>query len=266
MDVAKLARFDSVVQKRLDIERAHELVAAIPLDLPLEQYRLRLAPLAEAILSGAPDREIKRRRATLLPDVWDATLERALRDGIRRLQALLSLAEAEAPLPATQRRMAHALVDRVMFELLENHDRNIAALAGLEAELERVPREERLTVALVAVRGACGTTRIPRNEIRAAIVRSSRAAAERGFDHADAAEDGLRQLARLLATDDRRMRARAWVAQMAAIHREPFPLLAEELSRLAAATPVRDPGDDPIWLQACLGIALTESIEAASES
>lgn len=254
------------MQKNLTLEAAHELVAAIPLDLPLERYRLRLAPLAEAILSGAPDREIERRRASLLPDVWDATLERALRDGIGRLRALLALEELEAALPAAQRRIAHALVDRVMFELLENHDRNIAALESLEAELERLPRKERSSAALVAARGACGATWIPRNEIRAAIVRSSRAGAKRGFDDADAAVDGLRHLARLLATDERRQRARAWVGQMAAINCEPFPLLAEELRLLAAATPVRDPGDDPIWRQACLGIALTESIEATSHS
>ena len=43
-------------------------------------------------------------------------------------------------------------------------------------------------------------------------------------------------------------------------HAEPFLLLSEELRRRAAAPPPADPGDDPLWVETCFGIALVESL------
>ena len=67
-----------------------------------------------------------------------------------------------------------------------------------------------------------------------------------------------KELARVLATDERRQAARKWVADMAEANEAHFPLLAEELRRLASASPARRPEHDAIWLEACFGLALIE--------
>lgn len=244
----------------LDLRSAHELASAIQLDLALESYRERLTPLAQATLSGSSRRTIDKARERVLPDVWDDRLGRAVVDGVARLRALVEAAEADLARGPRASRVATAVVDRVLFELLEDQDRNIAALEALEAELRDVPPDERPGRARRAVRGAGTWTRIPRNDIRAAIVRVSRTAAKRGLDRPDAFDESARQLARLLASNERREAARGWVAEMAAVHAEPFPLLAEELRRLAAAPASADPGEDPLWVETCLGIALVESL------
>ena len=244
----------------LDLRSAHELASAIRLDLALESYRERLAPLAQATLSGSSRSKIDRARERVVPDVWDDRLRQAVVDGVARLRALVDAAEADLARGARASRIANAVVDRVLFELLEDHDRNTAALEALEAELRAVPIDERPDRARRAVRGAGTWTRIPRNDIRAAIVRVSRTANKRGLDRPDALDESTRQLARLLASAERREAARGWVAEMAAVHAEPFPLLSEELRRLAAAPPPADPGDDPLWVETCFGIAIVESL------
>lgn len=244
----------------LDLRSAHELTAAIRLDLAPEPYRERLTPLAQATLSGSSRRAIDKAREHVLPDVWDDRLRGAVVDGVARLRVLVDAAEADLARSPRASRIANAVVDRVLFELLEDHDRNEAALEALEAELRAAPIEERSSRARRAVRGAGAWTRVPRNDIRAAIVRVSRTAAKRGLDRPDAVDESTRQLARLLASAERREAARRWVAEMAAVHAEPFPLLSEELRRLAAAPPPADPGADPLWVETCFGIALIESL------
>ncbi len=239
---------------------AHELVAAIPFDVGLESYRERLIPLAQATLSGAPRRQIDKRRDSVMADVWDTSLARIVASGVAHLRRLVEAAEADLVHPARESRVAGAVVDRLLFELLEHQDQNVAALASLEAELQDVDPDERAGRALCAARGAATAARIPRNEIRAAIVRVARTAAGGGLDDPDAVETCTRRLARLLATDPRREAARAWVAQLATCHREPFPLLAEELRLLAEQEPADQPDDDPIWLQACFGIVVEQSL------
>lgn len=239
---------------------ANELVAAIPLDVGLEAYRERLIPLAQATLSGASRRQIDKRRNSVLPDVWDERLARAVASGVAHLRRLVEAAEADLARPARESRVAGAVVDRMLFEVLEHQDQNFAALSSLEAELQSLDPAERAGRALCAARGAATAARIPRNEIRAAIVRVARTAASGGLDEPDGIEKCTRRLARLLATDQRREAARAWVAQMAVVNREPFPLLADELWRLAELEPVAEPDHDPIWLQACFGLVLEQSL------
>jgi hypothetical protein len=239
---------------------AHELVAAIPLDVGLESYRERLIPLAQATVSGAGRRQIDRRRDSVLADVWDEPLARIVAAGVARLRRLVEAAEVDLAGSSRESRVAGAVVDRLLFELLEHQDQNVAALASLEGELQNLDPDERAVRALCAARGAASAARIPRNEIRAAVVRVARTAAHGGLDDPDAVERCTRQLARLLATDRRREAAREWVAQMSAFHLEPFPLLAEELRLLAEQEPADQPDDDPIWLQACFGIVVEQSL------
>lgn len=247
----------------MDLNEAHQVAALLPLDLALEPYRQRLTPLAQATLEGSPRRLIERRRALVLPDVWDARLETAVTEGVARLRGFLDAAEEDLRRGPRASRLAAAVVDRVLFELLEDHDRNVAALAALEAELREVPPADRARCAQRAARGAGTWARIPRNEIRAALIRVSRVAVGRGLDRPDAVDESVRHLARLLATDERRAAARAWVSEMAAGHAEPFPLLSHELATLAAEPPPADAGDDAVWLETCFGIATVESLGAA---
>jgi len=240
-----------------------ELAAVLPLGIELEPYRERLTPLAVSVLSGESRRTIDKRRELVLPDVWDGRLRAAALEGVTKLRAqlerkfaLLELAEADLKQPARKSKLARRVVDRVLAELLDHNDQNIAALEDLERELEAMPASDRPSRAALAARGAYVAARIPPNELRAAIVRAARATDAYGLHRDDAAEHGAVSLAEALATDQRRAAVREWARMLAAGSVEHVPLLAEELQALAVESASSDAGSDLIWIQACLGLTM----------
>jgi hypothetical protein len=250
--------FDFAVN--LNRDAANELIASISVDLVMEPYRERLTPLAHATLSGASQQRIEESRELVLAAVWDERLRGAVVEGIRRLRSLVEAAEADIAGALSESGIARAAIDRVLFELLQNQEQNETALEALEEELRETRASERASRARRAMQGAGTWTRIPRNEIRAAIVRSTHTTALYGSDRAGAAEESARRLARLLATNARRESARAWVAEMADVYAASFPLLAEQLRRFATQPRSADPGHDPVWLEACIGLVVSESL------
>jgi hypothetical protein len=247
----------------LTIADAVELAEALPLTIELEPYRERLSPLAVAVLQGESRRTIDRRRELVLPEVWDSRLQAAALDGISKLRTelerklgVLQLARTELERPARQSKLARQIIERVLTELLESNDQNIAALEELERELEDLRPEDRASRAAAAARGAYTAARIPRNELRAAIVRTARATDRRGLHNDDTFEHAAVLMAEALATDERRAAVRGWVNAFAEGSSEHVPLLAQALHVLAVESAASDPGSDLIWIQACLGLTL----------
>jgi hypothetical protein len=238
-----------------------ELTAALPLALELEPYRERLSPVAVAVLGGESRRAIDKRRDQVLAHVWDTPLRQAALAGIATLEAdlerkvkLLELARSDLLQPVRNSRLARRVVDRVLEDLLQNHDKNIEALERLERELEMLAPDERTARAAIAARGAYIAARIPQNEFRAAAVRAGRAVS--GLDPDEAADHGARAMARALATDGRRAAVREWSRQLGEASANHVPLLAEELQALAVESASSEPGSDLIWIQACLGLTI----------
>jgi hypothetical protein len=238
-----------------------ELTAVLPLALELEPYRERLSPVAIAVLGGESRRRIDQRRDQVLDDVWDPPLRQAALAGIATLEAelqrktkLLELARADLEQPLRKSRFACRVVDRVLEDLLQSHDKNIEALERLERELEAMEPDERTSRAAIAARGAHVAARIPQNEFRAAAVRAARAVS--GFDTDEAADHGVRVMARALATDERRAAVREWSRLLGEASADHVPLLAEELQALAVESASSEPGSDLIWIQACLGLTM----------
>ena len=236
---------------------ATQIAAAVPLDIELEPYRERLTPLAMAVLQGASRREIERRRDVVAADVWDDRLHASTKRGLGVLRAelqrklsMLDLAVEDIQRGARRSALIGSLVDRVLAELLDHNDENLRALEELNGELDSLPAQERPWRAAFAARGAASVTGIPPNEIRAAVTRAA-VAAQRG-----AAAAAALVIARGLATPTRRAAARDWVRALADGSREHVPALAAELLALAASPLPADPADDPIWVQACIGLTL----------
>jgi hypothetical protein len=240
-----------------------ELAAVLPLAIELESYRERLIPLACAVLQGESRRTIDKRRELVLPDVWDGRLRTAALDGLTKLRAeldrklaLLELARADLEQPVRTSKLARLVVDRVLAELIDNNDQNIAALESLERELEALPPDDRVWRAALAARGAFVAARIPANEVRAGIVRAARATDAYGLHREGAAERGAVLLAEALATDGRRAAVREWARIFAAGSAEHVPLVAEGLRALAVESASADAGSDLLWIQACLGLTM----------
>jgi hypothetical protein len=240
-----------------------ELAEALPLAIELEPYRERLTPLAVAVLSGESRRTIDKRRELVLPDVWDGRLREAAFEGIAKLRkelerklAVLELARADLGRPAQKSRLVRHVVDRVLSELLDDNDQNIAALEELERELAAMPADDRASRAATAARGAFVAARIPPNELRAAIVRTARAADAYGLQRVGALERAAVLVAQALATDQRRAAVREWAAMFAEGSADHVPLLAEELRALAVESASSDAGSDLIWIQACVGLTM----------
>ncbi len=248
-------------QMQLAATDVAELAAALPLGIELEPYRERLSPLALAVLQGASGRAIDRRRESVLDAVWDDPLRRAVLEGIARLRAelqrklvVLELAAEDAGRPARVSKLARHVIDRVLAELLDHNDKNLAALEELERELEALPPDARASRAAAAARGAYLATRIPPHELRAAIVRTARAADKYGLERDGALEQAAVLVAKALATAERRAAVREWVRMLAAASAGHVPLLAGELQGLLDESAASDAGSDLIWIQACLGL------------
>jgi hypothetical protein len=238
-----------------------ELTAVLPLALELEHYRERLSPVAVAVLGGESRRTIEKRRDRVLGDVWDPPLRQAVLAGIATLEAelerkvkLLELARSDLEQPVRESRLARRVIERVLEDLLHNHDKNIEALEQLERELEALAPDERTSRAAIAARGGYVAARIPPNEFRAAAVRTARAVG--GLDTDEAADHGARVMARALATDERRAAVREWSRLLGEASADHVPLLADELQTLAAESASSEPGSDLLWIQACLGLTM----------
>ena len=255
--------------KPLDRATAFEIAGQLELGLDTNPYRERTFRLARAISGGESRRAIEKQRDLVVLTAWDETLRDATKQALRRRReelergvAAVVAAEADIDRPPTASRIARAIVDRVTQDLLTAHDKNIAALERLEADLRDAPADDRAYLALKAVRGAGSAAGVPRNEVRAAIVRAARGVSTRGLNREDVFEAGVEMVARALATDERRARARDWVAALAQMTDGRLPLLAYELGALASAPLPRRPAEDRIWLTASLGLALEHSLPA----
>lgn len=237
-----------------------ELAAGLPLSIDLEPYRERLTPLATAILGGESRRAVDRRRELVLPDAWDGRLHKEVLSAIGRLRgeltrklAVLEEAGRDLEQPRSSR-MARAVIDRVMEDLLHAHDANLAVLEELERELEAVPDNERIWRAAIVARGAYVAARIHPNEVRRAVVRAARSL-NRPAGGEDAAERTARIVARTLATSERRAAVHDWVAQFAEGSEEVLPIIASALRELLAECTAAPPEDDLLWVQACVGLS-----------
>ena len=240
-----------------------DLAFGLPLGIELEPYRERLSPLAVAVLQGESRRTIDKRREAVLPDVWDVRLRQATLEGIAKLRAelerklrVLEVAHDDLDQPARQSKLARHVVDRVLAELLDDNDKNIEVLEALERELQALPPDERASRAAVAARGAYVAARIPPNELRAAIVRTARAADAYGLHNDGAFEHAAVLVATSLATAGRRAAVREWARRLAEGSADHVPLLAEELQALAVESASADADSDLIWIQACLGLTM----------
>jgi hypothetical protein len=242
---------------------AAALAAGLPLAIELEPYRQRLTPLALAVLDGESRRTIDKRRESVLGDVWDVPLRRAVLAGIGELRVelerklkVLALAEADVGRAARTSRLARRVVDRVLADLLDDNDKNLESLQQLERELESLPPDARASRAAVVARGAYVAARIPPNELRAAMMRTARGADAYGLDNEGAFEHAAVLMAESLATAERRGAVREWARLLAEGSSEHVPLLAEELQALAVESASADAGSDLIWIQACLGLTM----------
>ena len=242
---------------------AADLAAGLPLTIELKPYRDSLTPLALAVLEGESPRTIGERRELVLADVWDTRLRQAVLEGIGKLRAelerklkVLELAKTDVGNPVRESRLARHVVDRVLAELLDANDKNLDALVELERDLEALPPDDRASRAAVAARGAHVAARIPPNELRAAMMRTARAADAYGLESEGAFEHAAVLMAESLATAERRAAVREWAQLLAEGSTEHVPLLAEELKALAVESASADAGSDLIWIQACLGLTL----------
>ena len=244
-----------------------DLVASLPLGIELEPYRQRLTPLAVAVLEGESRRTIDKRRDRVLAEVWDAPLRNAVLDAIEKLRlelerklGVLELARADVGRRTDESKLVRRVVDRVLADLLDAHDKNLDALEELEGELEALPPADRAPRAAAAARGAYVAARIPANELRAAIVRTARAADRHGLQNEGAFEHVAVLVAETLATQERRGAVRDWARMLADASADHVPLLAAELRALALESETTDAGSDLIWIQACLGLTLEEGM------
>jgi hypothetical protein len=179
-----------------------------------------------------------------------------LRAELERKSAVLELARTDLEQPVRMSKVARHVVERVLAELIDNNDQNVAALESLERELEAMPPDDRVWRAAIAARGAYVAARIPPNELRAGIVRAARATDAYGLHRDGAAERGAVLLAEALATDSRRTAVREWARVLAEASAEHVPLLAEGLQALAVESASADAGSDLLWIQACLGLTM----------
>lgn len=255
----------------IDDDTLGQLLDEIEIGLELNSAGPIVAPLVQALMDGTHAEALSESAAAAVEALWDAELEQEVRaefEAFRRtavrdrspLVPAIDDALAQLAQPARSNHVAHALVWRAALKLLRRANRNHERVAELEHALEhetRLDRRRRLTLPIASA--ASLAAGIGDEESAKAIATYAFAMSGRGRRSRDRA---TAQLARSLATDDRRQNMRASLAELAELASEDFPLAAAALKELLAEPMPDDPARDELWVDLVVGMA-REQLEDA---
>jgi hypothetical protein len=257
----------------IDDDALGELLDELEIGLELNSAGPAIEPLLAALINAAPQAELHEAAIAAVTALWDSDLQQDLRSELEDFRAhavsdnaglvpTIDSTLAQLAAPAAENPVAHALVWRAATKLMRRANRNHERVAELERALERAPqtRHRRLTLPIAAAASLAAD--IGDEEAATAVaayafsVATSRRASRKQRDRVTA------DLARTLATEERRRTVRASLAELAELSAEEFPLASFALAELLAEPIPDDPVKDEIWVNLVIGLA-DEQLEDA---
>jgi hypothetical protein len=261
----------------IDDDALGELLDELEIGLELNSAGPAIEPLLGALIGEAPQAALRQATVDAVEALWDADLEQEVRAELEdfrgraveenaRLVPTIDSALAQLEAPARQNHVAHALVWRAATKLVRRASRNHDRVAELERTLERAPqaRHRRLTLPIAAAASLAAD--VGDEEAAKAIaayafsVPAGRRPSRKQRDRASA------QLARTLATDERRRDVRASLAELAELSAEEYPLASRALRGLLAEPVPDDPVKDELWVSLVVGLAQEQLEDALGDA
>lgn len=255
----------------LDDDTLRELLDEIEIGLELNSAGPVVAPLVQALIDGTHVEALGEAAGVAVEALWDSELEQEVRaefEGFRHaavrerspLVAAVDDTLAELAQPARSNRVAHALVWRATLMLVRRANRNRERVAQLERTLERETRaDQRRRLTLPIASAASLAADIGDEESAKAIATYAFAISAYGRR---SRERATAELARSLATDERRQDMRASLDELAELAAEDYPLVSAALRDLLAEPVPDDPARDELWVNLVVGMA-REQLEDA---
>jgi len=211
--------------------------------------RTVLGPLSDAALVFAKTDAVAE---PIIDMLWEdglrEDLERALAKAAERnafVARMRSAAEADLAGGPRSSLLARAVVEQGAFELAYADLHPLQCLLCVEELLRAAPEGDRQSAAIRVARIATRVAAVPPDELRAAV--------------AGAADPARRDLAAVLATDERRRAVRSWLGNLAELGAQSVPTLSAELGA-AVRGPLPAVADDQVWRETVLG--LTDTLDS----
>lgn len=254
-----------------------ELLDELDIGLELNAAGPAIEPLLNALIGQAPQAALQQTAVEAVEALWDADLEQEVRAELEdfrgraveqnaRLVPTIDTALAQLGAPARRNRVAHALVWRAATKLMRRANRNHERVAELERALEHAPQARRRHLTLPIAAAASLAADIGDEEAAKAVAAyafsasASRRPSRKQHDRATA------QLARTLATDERRRAVRASLAELAEISADEFPLASLALRELLAEPFPDDPVNDELWVNLVVGLPHEQLEDALADA
>jgi hypothetical protein len=261
----------------IDDDALGELLDELEIGLELNSAGPAIEPLLGALIGEAPQAALEQAADEAVEALWDADLEQEIRTELEdfrgraveenaRLVPTIDTTLAELRAPARQNHVAHALVWRAATKLVRRASRNHERVAELERALERAPQAKRRRLTLPIAAAASLAADVGDDEAATAItayafsVSAGRRPSRKQHDRATA------QLARTLATDERRRDVRASLAELAELSAEEYPLASRALRGLLAEPVPDDPVKDELWVSLVVGLAQEQLEDALGDA
>ncbi len=250
----------------IDDDALGELLDELEIGLELNSAGPAIEPLLNALIAEAPRAELQQTAVEAVEALWDAHLEQEIRAELEdfrgraveenaRLVPTIDTALAQLGAPARRNHVAHALVWRAATKLMRRANRNHERVAELERALERAPQARRRRLTLPIAAAASLAVDVGDEEAAEAIAAYAFSASAGRRPSRKQRDRATAQLARTLATDERRRAVRASLAELAELSADEFPLASLVLRELLAEPVPDDPVNDELWVNLVVGLA-----------
>lgn len=254
-----------------------ELLDELEIGLELNSAGPAIEPLLEALIGEAPQAALQQTADEAVEALWDADLEQEIRAEFEdfrgraveenaRLVPTIDTALAELGAPARRNRIAHALLWRAATKLMRRANRNHERVAELERALEHAPQARRRHLTLPIAAAAILAADIGDEESAKAVAAYAFSASAGPRPSRKQHDRATAELARTLATDERRRAVRASLAELAELAADEFPLASLALRELVAEPVPGDPVKDELWANLVVGLAQEQLEDALADA
>jgi hypothetical protein len=251
----------------LDTDTLGELLDELGIELDLNSVGLALEPVVGELMAGPPYAGLDRAAGSAAEDIWDDELRAELEASLAELRDVPEIEEIlrELRRPPRENLVVRTLVFRATAAVMAMANRNYDRMAELEAELRETQLAEHRPKTLPVAAAAIPSASIGADEADAAAVEFIASFPPDWSEAPEVATAATHQLARALATDERRASMRRALTMLAESAEDDFPLASQALSRLLAEAVPSDPADDDLWVNLTVGLLQEQLADVADE-
>lgn len=260
----------------MDDDELGRLLDLVGVELELNYAGPRLEPLLQALSTQETPDVLERAAAEGAEATWNTELRRELGARLREVREhtveedrellqTIDAAQAELKHAPGDNHVAVALVWRAAASLIRHARGNYERMSQLEANLTRTPPAKHRRLIVSVGTAATLAADIGDEEAARAIARFAVAVAPGSRVSRRQLGRARAELARELASEERRRDMRAALLELAQLSAGEFTLATAALERVLAEPTPEDPADDELWVSLVVGFAEDQLRDVFSE-